>query len=967
MGVTVQAWWYLLLAPWLLLLVFLVARRSLSGLEPGRRAIALTARSLVVLLLVVALAELDVTALAEPVDVVLAVDRSRSIPEDQAQVAERVAEAVRAGTSSRRTARLVAFGRDAWQEGALRQDELLPPFRSTVDREGTDLEVALMRALDVVAPSSRGRVLLATDGNETSGDVQDALTRARREGVVVDVLPLSYRRLPEVILEKVVVPPRADLDEPFQVRVVTSATAPTDAVLRVWRDGALVETRPVRLAEGTSVEVFDIANDRAGFARIEAAVEPIDREADEVPQNNVAYGFVHTPGRSSVLYVHDEADPARTPPLLGVLLAAGFNVRALSPSEVPLDQGGLQDCHAVVLDDVPRSAFSTRQVATLEAAVAQLGVGLVMIGGPDAFGAGEWARTPVEDALPVLMEPRNSLVVLSTALVLVIDRSGSMSGEKLEMSKAAAVAAASALGSNDRVGVVAFDDSADWIVPLAPAGDDARVASQVRALASGGGTALATGVRAAYLALRACRDVAVKHVIVLTDGRSEPGDHLDVAVRMRREGITLSCVGTGQDADDELLRTLARAGGGRHYDVDQPRDLPRVFVKETRLVARPLIKEDELQPAPRPGAPLLGSLDAFPPLGGLVVTEAKPRADVALTAPDGAPVLAGWQYGLGRSIAFTSDARPVWARAWVPWEGFATFWTQVVRWVSRNVDASTLTVSTSQEDGRGRVVVDAVDEAGELVDGLAVTAHVRGPEGADVTTPLRQSGSGRYEGDFPVEGRGTYEVTLIATHPSSRRREALTTGLVVPWSEEHRPLSSSDARLAELARSCGGRVLRPWDVIEGHVDPWDPEGLPSRTAPRETWPFALAAAVFVFLLDVAVRRVALPPRAPRPPAAPPATQGVEQRLSSLLAHVAERREARAASPESIPRRTTEPVAAPTPQAPGLPAGPAKGAADTGQSNAAGPSDVASPAAGPEASSSFTARLLEAKRRAKRGR
>lgn len=878
MGITVHHPWVLGLAPLLFTALVLLARRSLAGLAPARRRLALGARIVVVTLVVAALAEVEWVGPARDVEVVLVVDRSRSIPAEPAGVARRVVEAVRADVGERGRARVVTFGRDAQHQGALHPAGPPLPLDDPLDPDATDLEAGLSRALDVLDPGARGRLLLLSDGNETRGDVRRALARARREGVAVDVVPLTYSHESDLLLEEVVVPPSAAPGEPYRARVVMRATAPAAAVLRVWRDGALVDARRVDLVEGLNVEEVELVSATAGFARIEAALEALDPDADDTPQNDVAYGFVHTPGPSSVLLVRDAADGGQEDALLGALRAAGLRVDVVAPADAPLSRGELQDRDAVVLDGVARGAFSDAQLAALEGAVAHLGVGLIMIGGPEGFGAGDWGGTPVEDALPVRMDPRTQDVALATALVLVLDRSGSMAGEKLEHSKAAAIAAASTLGAADRVGVVAFSDRGEWVVALAPGGDAARVRAGVEPIGAEGGTAMATGLRLALQGLRGCPDAAVRHVLALTDGRSAPEDLLRLATTLRVEGMTASFVGVGADADDDSLRRLARAGGGRYYDVDDPRRVPHVFVKETRRIARTLVREGPFEPEARAGSAILGDLTAAPTLRGLVRAEAKPRAEVALTGPDGAPVLACWQYGLGRAVAFTSDARPVWAADWVAWDGFDAFWSRTLRWAARSVEASTLAASVSFVDGRAQVGVDAVDAAGDLVDALALTARVRSPGGEERVVTLQQRGAGRYQADLPVDGRGTHEVTVVSVAPSGRR-EAVTTGLVVPWSQEHRAVRSDDARLRELAASSGGRLIPPWDLIERRVDPWDEEGLGPRGAHGETWAALLAAAVAMFLLDVAVRRVALPGRAsaspplaaasgPAPPAAP---------------------------------------------------------------------------------------------------
>lgn len=855
----------------LLAAVALIARRSLAGLGRARRWLALTARCVVVALIALALAEPSWTALTERVEVILVVDRSRSIPAEQAREAAAVVEATLQRASPARPVKVVAFAGDAAIEVAAEAPRAAPdPTDTPLARERTSVEAGLRRAVDALEPGTRRRLVLLTDGNDGAGDAQAALARARRVGAVVDVIGLTYRHAEEALVEKVVTPATARPGEPFKVRVVTHAAAPTPALLRVWVDGALAVSREVVLQAGANVEELTLTSPAAGFARIEAALE-LPRGTDALPQNDVAYGFVHVPGAAEVLLVSEAAREPVERPLAATLAAAGLRVRQVAPDALPLSPSAMRDLHAVILDDVPAWSLSLAQQRALEAAVADQGVGLIMIGGPDAFGAGAWGGTPVEDALPVRMDPRTTAVMPRTGLVLVLDRSGSMDGEKLEMAKAAARATASTLGQQDLLGVVSFDTGAEWTVPLGSAGDHAGIRARIAGLASGGGTDVSAGLRVAFAGLRAA-DAAVKHIIVLTDGRTQGDDPVRAAIAARAAGITVSTVALGPDADEDLLRRLARAGAGRFHDVDRPRDVPRIFVKEVQRVARPLIREAAFTPALRGDDAALAALGGLPPLGGLVVTEAKPRAAVPLAGPDGVPVLARWQYGVGRALAFTSDAGPRWAGAWVAWPGYQAFWAQALRWVARDVEEQGLAVAARRDGDRARVTVDAIDAAGDLADGLVLTARARAPDGSLVETPLTQRGAGRYEGEWAAKLSGAYEVTVVARAADGRERPVGAAGLVVPYPDEFRHLRADTAALEELARAGGGRLLRPWEVVEEHVDLFDTAGLPDRDGAREGWPALLAAALVLFLLDVAVRRVAfsLPKTAVQPRRLPPA-------------------------------------------------------------------------------------------------
>lgn len=921
----------------------LLARGSIAGLAGPRRALALAVRTLLVAAIVLALADVEWRDLARDVQVVAVLDRSRSIPDAAARDGLAAVEALRAGAGPGRRARLVVFGGDAAVEATLAPDRppasRVDPPASLIDPWASDLEAGLRRGLDALDPDARGRLLLLSDGRATRGDALRAVAAARSRGVPVDVAPLAYRLETEVMVERLVTPRSVRPREPYEVRVVVEATAPAAATLHLWREGALLESRDVRLAAGANVEAFQVTDEAPGLTRLEATVT-LAAGPDARPQNDAAGGFVHVRGPTRVLYLYEAPD---LPATARTLEAAGLRLDVRRPAEAPTGAHGYLDLDGVVLDDCPRAAFSSAQVAALAAAVGDRGVGLVAIGGPDAFGAGEWAGTPLEEALPVLCAPRDPTAVPSTALVLVLDRSGSMEGEKLEQARKAAWLAADALSSRDEVGVVAFDSSADWVVRLGPAGGSgAARRAAIGSLGAGGGTDLGPGLRAAHAALRGARQAAVKHVIVLTDGRSAGADHPQQAARMRLDGITVSAVGVGPDADQELLKTLARAGGGKHLPVPRPEELPRVFVRETQRVARALIRNVSFTPSIEPGSAVLQGIDRLPPLEGHVLVEAKPRAAVAARGPDGAPLLALWQFGLGRTLAFTSDGGARWAGAWMGWEGHRAFWSQAVRWTLRDVDDDPLQVSCVRRGGEALIVVDADAE-----EELQLVARVRAPGATEArVVPLRPRGGGRYEALAPAAEPGVHAVSLALVGPDGAERPAGASAVVVPWSDELRATSWDEEALRALAAAGGGRLVTPWQLRAGEVDPWSAEGCGPRDAPREAWPALLAAAVALLLLDVAVRRVSLPARrqpAPAPVPAAPAP-GTIDRLRDAVDRAGRRGVALAAAP---------PVEAAAPAVP--PAAPAPGGADAG---------AARPGPAADGPADLTARLLAAKRRAR---
>lgn len=855
---------YLVLLPVLGLLVWLIGRRSLAGLDVLRRRAALLLRLLCVALLVLALAEVEWRDLTEKLKVVVVVDHSRSIPEDQTALTRRLVDEAKKKMDPRKdSGELVVFGREAFVEASIEKDDPpVAPYASALDRSYTNLDGALRRALEAIDEGTRGRIVLVTDGNQTLGDASAAVARARAAQVPVDVVPLEYAYGQELLVEKIVLPPEAKIGEPFLARVVTHAVARTPARIRLWQGGELVETRDVVLEPGANVEQFQLNLERADFYRVEASVEPLDRRQDQLAQNNTAHGFVFTRGKAQVLYVHDVADEDALEGryLLEALSEEQLRVVSMPAVNFPLEPGALQGYDAIILDDVARGSLSERQQAAIESAVGNMGIGLIMIGGERSFGAGEWRGSPVESALPVEMDIKQEEVIPDGALVMVIHSCEYAEGNAaaIKVTKKAV----DGLSAKDTVGVLIYGNSGnEWVVAPTKAVNKPGIKNQLHAMQPGDMPDFDGIFRMALDSLKGIT-ASVKHMIVMSDGDpSPPAPTLLKQCSDNRITVSTICYfshdgAQGQSA--QVMRRIANMTGGKYYYLDNPEDLPRIFIKEAQRVARSLIVNQTFKPAPRTPSPVLTGIQDPPQLTGFVLTEPKPRAEVALVSPDGSPILAHWQYGVGKSLAFTSDCKPRWASAWVQWPGYRRFWSQAVRYVSKDVQESVFQTSTTVRGDRGVIVLDAVTPDGELVEGLTVKARVTPPQGGEPKeVDLVQRGAGRYEGEFPVSQVGTYTVSLMTKDQDGATSHSVTTGLVFPYSDEFKRLRSDRPFLEELARQGDGRVLDPQKVLSGEVNLWDREALGNRIALEERWTWALALGLLIFMLDVAARRVAV--------------------------------------------------------------------------------------------------------------
>jgi Ca-activated chloride channel homolog len=551
-----------------------------------------------------------------------------------------------------------------------------------------------------------------------------------------------------------------------------------------------------------------------------------------------------------------QATPTDGQYLADALRAQGLQVDVADPQAAPLDMDSLRDYATVILANVPASALAEGQLTALQSYVQSYGGGLVVSGGDQAFGPGGYARTPLEDMLPVDMGLRGKSVSASTALILVIDTSGSMGQDeagsnKMELAKQAAMAAAQSLGQYDQIGVLAFEDQPRWVIEPTSAADLNAVDQAIGTMQPGGGTEIYPALQAAYEGLLPV-SATVKHIVLLTDGEAPNGAYAELTQQMHDAGMTLSTIGIGADADTNLLQQLAQQGNGAYYDGNDPFDLPQLVLKDAQQVQRAAIVEQDVQPRVVSDSPALAGLDSLPMLRGYVATTPKPQASVALVSGQLDPILSEWQYGLGRVMAWTSDANNKWSAQWVDWPDFGRFWAQVVERAGRPPDDPNRQLNVAIEGSQARITLDAQTGADDpqrhYLNFEPTTATLVDPRGAPLQVALPQIAPGRYEATTPVEDDGVYQLDVQQTDPATNAVAQQSSGFVVPYSPEYAAAGTDETFLESLTGRTGGQVIQ--DPAQALL-----HDLPAVGAPRSLWPYLMALAAVLMVFDVGVRRV----------------------------------------------------------------------------------------------------------------
>jgi uncharacterized membrane protein len=917
--------------PWLLLalvavpVLILWSVRRVATLGPVRGWLALGLRSAILAALILALAGIQSVHEEDSLTVLVVIDRSYSIPQELENVAdatrigsirdlrwERLAEALRASTSRQSHRRdrvgVISFGRKPRLEfPAASLPELNIKELSTVpDRTYTDIAAAIRLALASFPEGTARRILLITDGNENRGDALKEASVAQLNHVPIDVVPVKYEFANEIIVDRIDAPTETQEGRELPLAVVirnyTNARVP--GMLTLWRIAGAKSDKaqqPYTLQPGLNkLQLRWPGETRAGGGAItyRAVFQPESLRSDR-PDNNEAWAPILVKGEGrKVLLITPEGESPDVEPLLRAIGNVGqrpgeggrkkYDVDVWNATQVPSEKDAraheLANYDCVLLYNIPADHLRHEQQEALRKNTRDQGAGMVVIGGKESFGAGRWQGEPLEEAFPVNTSLQGLKVQSKGGLVLIMHATEMADGNHWQ--KEIARLALNKMTPQDEVGVIYWNwSNHTWHVPLQQIGPNrSSILNQIATMSPGDMPQFDPAVSMAHSELvKPERGLSAKHVILISDGDHGLLGDFKLLDRYARDKVTLTTVGvtTHGPAAQAALAKISTAARGRHYAVNDPQQLPSIYIKETRLISQNFLFE-------RPftarlydrGDPLREWTREFPLLHGYVRTQRKESALVQnlllspLPGDDLNPLLAQWQYGLGRVVAFTSDAgggEKSWARDWARDEGglYTDFWTRVVDWAIRNVDDSGLSVLARHENGKLRVTLldnrDKQTRADKPLSGLKVTVASSGSK--DNQEPvLDPVSAGVFEAVVDAEAAGSYSIAVsrpVTIKNPQGQDETVTqivgrSALAVPYSPEFATVRSNDGLLLQLAQSTHGRVIDEAALASTDLFSHD---LPPTRDLQPIWFWLVFLAAVLLLFDVMVRRIAIQPAA----------------------------------------------------------------------------------------------------------
>jgi len=843
-------YWLLLLIPASAGLWFTFSQ--VHGMARHRKRIAFGIRFLLAALLIVALAGPESHRPNKGIATMFVMDRSDSINSEEAEKGAHFVSQAMSSLGPEDVAGLIVFGKEAVIDTAPGGRRNMGQILSKVDGSSSDLAGAIRLASATFPDGKARRIVILSDGNETSGDAAEAAEVAATDGIGIDYVPLGIEgKHREASVVDLRAPDEARVDQPFDMRVIVDSTDTARGTLEIDRDGKLVKTVPVTLTPGRNAVVVSDKLTQAGFSRYRATLKV---EGDRDIRNNVGMGFVAVRGKPRILVMQEDVGRKE---LASALQKSGIDIDLGGPGGLPTRPEQIQRYDAVLFNDLNAASITEQQMKIMQAAVRDSGVGFGMIGGEDSFLPGGYYGTPISEVLPVDLNVRQRKTFPSTSVLVVIDCSGSMGMiedgvQKLRMAAKAAEETVKLLAPNDRIGVAGSTDGIEFVAPMQPLTDKMAVINQIRKIEiTGGGIYIGPSVETAEPVIR--REASkVRHLIMLCDGNDSTDwrDAIQRVARMRMDKITTTVVAIGNGKDVPMLKQLAAAGGGRFYLAQKARQLPAIFTQDAAIMSRSAIEEGRFFPKVQGGEEILKGIDSLPSLLAYCLTDSRPLSRVGMRTHKDDPLLATWQYGLGTSLAFTSDAQSRWAKEWVGWEGFEAFWSQAVRSISRKATQNNYQVSVRQDGGKGIIEMRGHDRLGNPLTSESAMVRIATPDGKSREVTLNQQAPGFYEGSFETSALGSYVVTVAEKDPTGATRVS-SSGFSVPYPPEYRSFRPNRPLLSQVAKRTNGIELKePIQALRPVPNPG--------SSISELWPLMVFLAALLIPVDVGVRRLAIP-------------------------------------------------------------------------------------------------------------
>lgn len=844
MVINIEKLYMLLLIPLALAFVWLTTKK-LGTMYRLRKQLIIFCRALFLVLMILALSGVNLRWSVDTTTTVFLMDASDSMLSERQYIEDFVKQAIDK-KSSKDQVGTVSFGDNALIESFVSKDSVFNKIESDPRGIYTNIEGALNTAISLMPQNSKKRIVLVTDEEENAGNSVRLASTLLEQNIELKIHKLERNIDKEAAVESVTVPQRLRIGEQFNIVVNINSKIKTGAKLTLISGRTKVAEQRIELQKGSNRFVFRDTADLGGFKGYRAVLEP---DVDTDTRNNEASTFTNVLDKPRVLVIEDtagEADEA-----IKILQASGIEYDKSEANSAPSTLEELSRYKSVILCNVSSENLSEGFMNSIESYVRDLGGGMIATGGENSFALGGYYKTSLEKVLPVNMELKGKKEIPDMAIMLIIDKSGSMAEGRggitnLDIAKEAAVRTLDSLREKDTIGVIAFDDTTYWVVEPKKATDPEAIKDDIGTIRLGGGTSIIPALEEGYEAISKV-NAKIKHIILLTDGQAERTGYEQLIEKLKKEKITASTVAVGQGADSTLLESIAKGTDGRFYYTDNGENIPRIFAKETFMAARAYLNNREFTPVITNQHNILSEAASagLPSMLGYIAASPKSTARVLLASDQEDPILSIWQYGLGKTIAWNSDLSGKWSANYIGWSKNLALWQNMINWTIEKYESESLTAEVIQQGGQGVINVKTENQKEQL----ETTAIVVSPDMTNQEIPLYPTVPGQYSGDFDIKSQGAYLIKVLQKQ-NGETIGAASTGVSIQYSPEYKLDQKSD-NVERLAKETGATYIeKPEEVYKGEME--NIFGIIDIT------PFLLILAIIIFLIDIALRRLNLP-------------------------------------------------------------------------------------------------------------
>lgn len=843
MGLSFERPYLLILIP-LLVAGIIYSAKWLKRLNKKKKHRIVILRSIVLSLLVLALSGMSLTWKLNNTTTLFLIDASDSTHSARGDMEEFIKEAYKLKGSKDKLG-VISFGDNAQVETFISSDDNFSKIEGKINGNYTNIENAVATAISLFPENSNKRVVLISDGEENAGNAAKIALSLQEQGIDFKYHKINKSLGDEALVEKIDIPERLTLDQEFNIVVTINSTSGQKAKLTLISDRAKLSEQTVQLQKGTNKFVFRDKAAKGGFKGYNVLIEP---EKDGEVKNNEAAAFTNIVAKPKILVIEDTK--GESDELVKMLKASSVDYDLVNAKSAP---GNLQDLNAyksVITCNVLADNLNEGFKNSLESYVKDFGGGFIATGGDNSFALGGYSKTPLEKVLPVYMDMRGKKETPKMAMVLIIDKSGSMTEgvagiSKVDMAKEGAIRSLDSLRTGrDEIGVLSLDGAYSWVVKRQVITDPKAIEEDIGSIRADGGTSILPSLEAAYNSLKES-DAKIKHIILLTDGLAERTGYDTLLGNINKENITVSTVAVGQDSDKQLLSRIANTCNGRFYITDAYTNIPSIFTKETFMAARTYLNNREFTPIISYEHSILqGAAEGgLPSLLGYVGASEKETARVILRSDEDDPILTVWQAGLGKAVAWNSDISGKWSSNYIPWDKNLKLWQNIIDFTIENYDDENTSLEVTQQGSKATITLKNKN----IDTDLNSVATVLTPGGESIETKLNPTAPGEYKGTIDIKENGVYMVSG-RQDKNGDLINAVNSGYAVQYSPEYR-INNSD-NIDKLVAEVGGKtVAKPSEVFSGDIQ--------NKRGQKELTFLLLSLFLLLFMLDVAIRRLNL--------------------------------------------------------------------------------------------------------------